>query len=165
MFKTTNKEAITLISQGQIMDLATVFFPYSGALNSQARRVWGNKNIDSSFLLDSEKIPSSLVKRSWSIRVFNSISGTSTTCIKCTPPLLQQHCKSRELKQCKTARTWLGIPTSAQVCDWEHVHPSPWPASWTGCHLSNWIRGQRAGVRRCFFSSCLLAVSVCQYWP
>lgn len=86
MFKTTNKEAITLISQGQIMDLATIFFSYSGALNSQARRVWGNKNIDSSFLLDSEKIPSSLVKRSWSIRVFNSISGTSTTCIKCTPP-------------------------------------------------------------------------------
>lgn len=58
---------------------------------------------------------------------------------------------------------WL-IPTSAQVCDWVHVHPTPWPASWTGCHLSNWVRGQRAGVRGHFFNSHLLAVSVCQRW-
>lgn len=100
MLKTTNKEALMLVSQRQIMALATIFFSYSGAVNSQAIRVWGNKNIDSYFMLDSKKIPSSLVKRSWSICVFNSTSGLSTTCIKCTL-LLQQHCKSRELKQCK----------------------------------------------------------------
>lgn len=64
MLKTTNKEAIMLVSQRQIMALATIFFSYSGAVNSQAIRVWGNKNIDSYFMLDSKKIPSSLVKRS-----------------------------------------------------------------------------------------------------